>query len=553
MLINSDHPKTNARRTLTLIAKSLQGLANLNTFGSKEQWMEPMNTFLSSHRHEFKSFLDNVCSISTASMELVPIPPSYSTPLAILNRLPLTSKEGFPSLPYLVDHARNFANLVGLWLDHAGQVAHIQDTDGDLLKFHHTCIALRQRTEDCLARAERAERPSSSHSVKWEELVDNLENGTAYPRLEHSRMNSASTSIAGRSNTGSPTHGRDHSIELPPEPATRTRSKHGQHQHSSPSSHATSPYPASDSQNEDDYTPARTRQGESAGVGYASVGKTPSRTQYGNYGSYSGSGFAQNQDPMTSLRDIPRVGSRQASSHQQQLQQHLQQIQNPKRGCSPVNDIPQPASRGGNTPGDRQGTHFEPPPADGRTWLGDLTAEANGWSEDRQYRSEGERAAFNSTSHNARPARRPEIQQRQAQVQLQAEMIQPGQPRDRRTMRGEPRRDWAGEERQKRAERTEGTSQSNNREGRIESATQANSREGGVGIGSMMANMPTRPQNRSQSVSRGQSRQASSSSSENEGTTALPRMKQAVEKDREVKSKDKHGFGGMALFSKKKK
>jgi hypothetical protein len=502
-----------------------------------------MNTFLSSHRHEFKNFLDNVCSISTSSMTLVPIPPSYSTPLAILTRLPPTSREGFPSLPYLVDHARNFAGLVTLWLDHAGQVGNIQDTDGDLLKFHQTCISLRQRTEDCLARAERAERPSSSHSIKWEELVENLENGSAYSRREHSRMNSASTSIAERSNPESPTHGRALSIEMPPEPATRTRSKHGQQQ-SSPTSNATSPYPTSDSQNEDDYTPQRTRQDEFVGVGYASIGKTPSRTQYGSYGSYSGGGFAQNQDSMR-LRDVPRIGQRKASAHQQQLQQHLQQMQTPKRAFTPANAIPPSSSRSGSIAiGDRQGTHFEPP-AEDRSWLGDVTAEDDGWSEERAYKSEGEKVPFNHTPQNGRPTRQPDRHQRETQVQQQAEMIEPGQPRDQKTLRGEARRDWAGEERQKRVERTEGVSQSN-------------SRDGGSSFVSMMANMPLRPQSRSQHsrsqpASRGQSRQASSSSSENEGTTALPKMKQAVEKDKEAKQKDKHGgFGGMGLFKKKK-
>lgn len=41
-----DHPGVRAQRTLTLVAKSLQGLANMTTFGVKEPWMEPMNEFL---------------------------------------------------------------------------------------------------------------------------------------------------------------------------------------------------------------------------------------------------------------------------------------------------------------------------------------------------------------------------------------------------------------------------------------------------------------------------------------------------------------------------
>jgi hypothetical protein len=161
-----------ARRTFTLIAKSLQGLANMSSFGTKEAWMEPMNAFLTSHRQEFKKYLDDICSISTTSSPAPPVPPSYSTPIAILHRLPPTFKEGFPSLPYLIDHSRNFAMLVNLWLDNTTKSAHdIQAGDGDLLRFHNICVSLSERTKDCLNRAEPAERPSSSLSFIWEELV----------------------------------------------------------------------------------------------------------------------------------------------------------------------------------------------------------------------------------------------------------------------------------------------------------------------------------------------------------------------------------------------
>ncbi|OAL02127.1 hypothetical protein IQ06DRAFT_376314 [Phaeosphaeriaceae sp. SRC1lsM3a] len=171
-----DHPKPRARRTFTLIAKSLQGLANMSSFGTKEAWMEPMNVFLTSHRQEFKKYLDDICSISTVSSAAAPIPPSYSTPIAILHRLPPTFKEGFPSLPYLIDHSRNFAMLVNLWLENSPKYAHhIEAGDGDLLRFHNICVSLSERTKDCLNRAEPAERPSSSLSVKWEELVEQLQ------------------------------------------------------------------------------------------------------------------------------------------------------------------------------------------------------------------------------------------------------------------------------------------------------------------------------------------------------------------------------------------
>ena len=78
--------------------------------------MEPMNVFLNSYRNEFKHFLDKVCYVPSGQIQVI-TPPSYSTPINILNRLPPTSREGFPSLPHLIDHAKSFVTLVGLWLD----------------------------------------------------------------------------------------------------------------------------------------------------------------------------------------------------------------------------------------------------------------------------------------------------------------------------------------------------------------------------------------------------------------------------------------------------
>ncbi|KAI9881462.1 MAG: hypothetical protein M1830_000024 [Pleopsidium flavum] len=171
-----EHPRPRAQRTLTLIAKSLQGLANMTSFGSKEPWMEPMNAFISSSRQEFKSFVDSICSISPERSTSA-IPPSYATPITILARLPTTSREGFPSLPYLIDHARNFAALVTLWLKVAKEIAANQPDafEGDLAKFHDLCLGLEKRTTEALAKAEQAERPSGQLELKWEELVEQME------------------------------------------------------------------------------------------------------------------------------------------------------------------------------------------------------------------------------------------------------------------------------------------------------------------------------------------------------------------------------------------
>lgn len=229
-----DHPKTKARRTFTLIAKSLQGLANMTSFGTKEAWMEPMNVFLTSHRQEFKRYLDEICSISTTSSPAPPIPPSYSTPIAILHRLPPTFKEGFPSLPYLIDHSRNFAMLVNLWLENTQKSASdIQATDGDLLRFHNICVSLNERTKDCLNRAEPAERPSSSLSVKWEELVEQLRGASFIEqgRGAATRNNRAPIKEEEPSSPTNPNKGDDYSSSSTSTPITMkapTKTRHQQ-------------------------------------------------------------------------------------------------------------------------------------------------------------------------------------------------------------------------------------------------------------------------------------------------------------------------------------
>ncbi|KAF9166003.1 hypothetical protein BGX20_000378, partial [Mortierella sp. AD010] len=65
--IVKDHPEPNAHRTLTLIAKSLQGLANIVTFGTKEGWMTHMNEFITENMESLKNFIDQICTEDTSS------------------------------------------------------------------------------------------------------------------------------------------------------------------------------------------------------------------------------------------------------------------------------------------------------------------------------------------------------------------------------------------------------------------------------------------------------------------------------------------------------
>ncbi|KAL9011306.1 MAG: hypothetical protein Q9173_003835 [Seirophora scorigena] len=171
--MSQDHPRPQAQRTLTLISKTLNTLANLGTFGSKEPWMEPMNGFLNTHRQGFKSFVDTICSISPDHANSA-IPPSYATPITILGRLPGTSREGFPSLPYLIDQAKECAALVDLWLDRPHHGDGPLRMSEELQAFNDMCEISREKTQHCLSRAEQAERPSGVLEPRWEELVEQM-------------------------------------------------------------------------------------------------------------------------------------------------------------------------------------------------------------------------------------------------------------------------------------------------------------------------------------------------------------------------------------------
>jgi hypothetical protein len=135
--------------------------------------MEPMNVFLNAHRQEFKSFVDTVCLISHDQATSA-VPPSYTTPITILNRLPGTSREGFPSLPYLLDQARELSVLVSIWTERGNKNVTAERSD-ELSQFDQFCKDLRWRTRESLNKAEQAERPSGMLEVKWGELVENMD------------------------------------------------------------------------------------------------------------------------------------------------------------------------------------------------------------------------------------------------------------------------------------------------------------------------------------------------------------------------------------------
>lgn len=63
--IMDDHPDETSKRTLTLVAKTLQNLANLVEFGEKESYMVFLNPFIIDNKKELKNFVDAICEVST--------------------------------------------------------------------------------------------------------------------------------------------------------------------------------------------------------------------------------------------------------------------------------------------------------------------------------------------------------------------------------------------------------------------------------------------------------------------------------------------------------
>ncbi|KAL2071687.1 hypothetical protein VTL71DRAFT_12922 [Oculimacula yallundae] len=254
-----DHPQPKAQRTLTLIAKSLQALANLSHFGQKESWMEPMNSFLARHRQGVKDFLDTVCDIP-AERNNFPLPASYSTPSTILSRLPPTSREGFPSLPYLIDRSRNFASLVKLWLDATTNYTPPQTFEGELLNFHKLCLDLQRRTDDCVLKAEQADRSADQISLQWDDIIDTLHSTSLQDvTLPHSGHDVDPGFRAGSATrSGTANSSQNHSPKWAEYPTGGTPNTHTHHQSYIPTYTPTHNHTPSQSHNQS-HTPSHPR------------------------------------------------------------------------------------------------------------------------------------------------------------------------------------------------------------------------------------------------------------------------------------------------------
>ena len=137
-------------------------------FGTKEPWMAPMNKFLSTSSLDFKAFIDEICAVSSSQMVATQLEPQFAAPNQIRSRLPPLSREGLPSLPFLLDRAKLLAQLVDFWVSHAPENTSEIVTDETMVAFHTTCVKLSQKNRACLKAAEQVERPADQADSTWQ-------------------------------------------------------------------------------------------------------------------------------------------------------------------------------------------------------------------------------------------------------------------------------------------------------------------------------------------------------------------------------------------------
>lgn len=197
--------------------------------------MAPMDEFCSQHRKQFEFYIDAVCAPvnetnpshtpETESKRLINgtngrRPSSAASdsaftytagPLAAMTRrLAPIAREGYLSLPHLIDPARNLAALVDLWLAyasgmHESLLRSAEDDNDSLARFHRLCLVLGQKTRAHATRIDQDASPSSGRIgialQKWVALAERIE---ACPELfwrppaEDAEHDGSSGSITGR-------------------------------------------------------------------------------------------------------------------------------------------------------------------------------------------------------------------------------------------------------------------------------------------------------------------------------------------------------------------
>ena len=180
-----------------------------------------MNRWLVTATPNFRTFISEICAISTLPESRTPIDPQLATPLQIMARLPEISNEGSLTLPYLLDSAKLYSDLVKLWIENAPQDIEDRGISQALKEFHYLAGDLYGKTQICKLAAQNVDKPGRSYEQQWEELMLERQAGAGLMNpfednfiiLEEQRVGSTprqnrpSGSIGGRGTYAGPTSG----------------------------------------------------------------------------------------------------------------------------------------------------------------------------------------------------------------------------------------------------------------------------------------------------------------------------------------------------------
>ena len=130
-------------------------------------------------------------------MASVTLEPRFAAPNQIKNRLPPISREGLPSLPFLLDHTKLLAQLVDLWVSHAPENISEASDDSAVSVFHSLCLRLSKKSKECLKAAESAERPDERSEPAWERMLTDQQKDNSAGNIfeEHPMQPRMSTEI----------------------------------------------------------------------------------------------------------------------------------------------------------------------------------------------------------------------------------------------------------------------------------------------------------------------------------------------------------------------
>ncbi|XP_028399121.1 ras GTPase-activating protein 1-like isoform X2 [Dendronephthya gigantea] len=107
----SDTPSPMASRTLTMVAKCLQNLANLIEFGAKEPYMIPLNPFIQKNKPRLVNFIDKLSSISVCPPTNEQVTSDLARNLAFLHDKCVTHSQALKELAQNTPPLRNLLNV----------------------------------------------------------------------------------------------------------------------------------------------------------------------------------------------------------------------------------------------------------------------------------------------------------------------------------------------------------------------------------------------------------------------------------------------------------